>query len=287
MSIITLDFETYYDKEYSLSKLTTEEYIQDKRFEAIGVGIKVDTKPSVWITGKNIWTELKAIDWKNHALLCQNTMFDAGVLSFRYGILPGFYFDTMLMARAKLGATASVSLKSLAARYGLGVKGEAVHNNIGKRAFDFSPAGLADYGVYCCNDVDLCHSLFSALLPFPDDELRLIDLTLRMYTDPAFHVDVPLLNTRLEEIKQEKSAMLQGLMQKLKCSDEESVRKKLSSNIEFAVCLEEAGVEVPIKISPTTGKETYALAKTDEGFIDLQSHPDIGGTAAMCCPSGY
>ena len=36
--LITIDFETYYDKEYSLSKLTTEEYIRDKKFEVIGVG---------------------------------------------------------------------------------------------------------------------------------------------------------------------------------------------------------------------------------------------------------
>ena len=30
----------------------------------------------------------------------------------------------------------------------------------------------------------------------------------------------------------------------------------------------------PTKISPTTGKETYAFAKTDEEFKDLLSHPD-------------
>ena len=34
------------------------------------------------------------------------------------------------------------------------------------------------------------------------------------------------------------------------------------------------GAEIPIKISDTTGKETYAFAKTDEGFIGLLNHPD-------------
>ena len=33
MKILTIDFETYYDREYSLSKLTTEEYVRDDRFE--------------------------------------------------------------------------------------------------------------------------------------------------------------------------------------------------------------------------------------------------------------
>jgi hypothetical protein len=42
MKIITLDFETYYDRAYSLSKLTTEEYIRDEQFEVIGVSVQED-----------------------------------------------------------------------------------------------------------------------------------------------------------------------------------------------------------------------------------------------------
>ncbi len=42
MDLITLDFETYYSREYSLSKMTTEEYVRDPRFEVIGVGVKVN-----------------------------------------------------------------------------------------------------------------------------------------------------------------------------------------------------------------------------------------------------
>ena len=49
MSIITIDFETYYDKEYSLSKMTTEEYINDPRFEVIGMGIKFDDNHTKWV----------------------------------------------------------------------------------------------------------------------------------------------------------------------------------------------------------------------------------------------
>ena len=53
MSVITLDFETYYSKEFSLSKLTTEEYIRDKQFEVIGVAFKVDDGPTEWVTGSH------------------------------------------------------------------------------------------------------------------------------------------------------------------------------------------------------------------------------------------
>ena len=37
MNLITIDFETYYSREYSLTKMTTEEYIRSPFFEVIGV----------------------------------------------------------------------------------------------------------------------------------------------------------------------------------------------------------------------------------------------------------
>jgi DNA polymerase len=64
-------------------------------------------------------------------------------------------------------------------------------------------------------------------------------------------------------------------MSYLECQDEEAVRKKLSSNVQFAKALSELGVEPPKKISPTTGKETWALAKKDEGFLALTEHEDL------------
>ena len=42
MKIMTIDFETYYDKDYSLTKLTTEAYVRDPRFEVLMVGIMID-----------------------------------------------------------------------------------------------------------------------------------------------------------------------------------------------------------------------------------------------------
>ena len=42
MNIITLDFETYFDDDYTLSKMTTEAYVRDPRFEAYGVGVRDD-----------------------------------------------------------------------------------------------------------------------------------------------------------------------------------------------------------------------------------------------------
>ena len=115
-------------------------------------------------------------------------------------------------------------------------------------------------------------SVINAILSdyFPQSELDLIDMTLRMYTQPVLSVDDALLIGRLEEIKQEKSELLRGLMDKLGAATEEDVRKKLASNPQFATVLKELGIEPPMKTSPTTGKQTFALAKNDEGFIALQ-----------------
>jgi DNA polymerase len=275
VAFVTLDFETYYSSEFSLKKLTTEEYINHQLFEVIGVGIKIDDGKTEWYT-RDAKKALEQIDWANSALLCHNAQFDGAILAWRYGIVPAKYFDTLCMARAIHGVDAGGSLAALAERYMLGKKGTEIVDALGKRGGDFSSEDLASYGRYCRNDVDLTYKLFIRLLEegFPSSELDLIDMTLRMYMEPVLMVDDALLVTRLEEIKQEKSMLLSGLMGKLGCETEEDVRKKLASNPQFAAVLAEFGIDAPTKISPTTNKETYALAKNDEGFIELTEHDD-------------
>ena len=273
MSFVTLDFETYYAKDFSLTRLTTEEYVRSPKFEVIGVSMKIDDDPAMWFSGSH--AEIKAwlnqVDWANSALLCHNTQFDGAILSFIFNIVPAYYFDTLCMARAIHGVDAGGSLKALVERYRLGEKGTEVINALGKRRTDFSKEDLERYATYCINDTELTFKLFNALLTegFPSSELDLIDMTLRMYMQPVLHVDDALLVERLEEIKQEKSELLRGLMDKLGAATEEDVRKKLASNPQFAAVLKELGIEPPMKTSLTTGKQTFALAKNDEGFIEL------------------
>ena len=278
MAFITLDFETYYAKDFSLSRMTTEEYIRDPRFEVIGVGVKVDDDTPEWFSGTH--AEIKAylgkFDWANSAVLCHNTLFDGAILAFTFGIIPAKYFDTLCMARAIHGVDAGGSLKALAERYQLGAKGTEVLDALGKRRVDFTPEDLARYGAYCVNDVNLTFKLFLALLEegFPSSELDLIDMTLRMYTQPILHVNDALLVERLEEVREEKQRLLSSLMEAMGVTTVEEVRARLASNPQFAAELEKRGVTPPKKVSPTTGKETFALAKNDEGFIALTEHDD-------------
>ena len=277
MNLITLDFETFYEQGFSLSNLTTEEYIRDERFQVIGVGVKIDDQETEFITGthNHIKTKLMEIDWNEAILLCHNTQFDGAILSFIFNIVPFIYLDTLGMARAKHGVDVGGSLAALVERYQLGKKGTEVVDAKGKRVEDFDPEDLKQYGEYCKNDVNLTYKLYNVLAQdFPANELKLIDITIRMYTQPRLCLDDALLSSRLEDIQKEKDELLSALMERLNCDTAECVRKRLASNKKFAELLKEFGVEPPLKISITTGKETFALAKNDEGFIALTEHED-------------
>jgi DNA polymerase I-like protein with 3'-5' exonuclease and polymerase domains len=277
MNLITLDFETFYEQGFSLSNLTTEEYIRDERFQVIGVGVKIDDQETQWITGTHnyIKTKLMEIDWNEAILLCHNTQFDGAILSFIFNIVPAIYLDTLGMARAKHGVDVGGSLAFLVEHYELGKKGTEVIDAKGKRVEDFTAEDLKQYGEYCKNDVELTYKLYNVLAQdFPPNELKLIDITLRMYTEPTLQLDDALLSARLEEVETEKKEVLGALMNRLNCEDEECVRKKLASNKQFAELLAELNIAVPMKVSPTTGKDTFALAKNDTGFIELTEHED-------------
>jgi DNA polymerase len=268
MNILTIDFETYYDKEFSLSKMTTEEYVRDDRFEVIGVSAALNDSAPEWFSGthKEVSQWLSQFDWPNLFVLAHNTQFDGAILSWRFGIKPKGWLDTLCMARAKHGVDAGGSLKALAERYELGVKGNEVVNALGKRRADFSPEDLSKYANYCANDVVLTFALFNRLCErFPTRELRVIDLTLRMFIEPTLELNLPLLESHLESVKEKKAALLAAAA---------ADRDSLMSNDKFAELLVNLGVEPPKKISARTGKETWAFAKTDEAFKELLSHPD-------------
>ena len=278
MSLITLDFETYYtDKDLGFRTQTTEEYIRDPRFEVIGVSVQVNDGSPVWFSGDRETTRkwLAQFNWKESLVLAHNTLFDGAILAWHFGIKPMALADTLCMARALHGVEVGGSLAKLATRYNVGVKGDEVVKAINKQRTDFTAEELALYGEYCRNDVDLTYKLFLLMLPsFPQEELKLIDMTLKMFTQPILYVEQSTLKERLTELQEEKSNLLQGLMEQLKCATEEEVREKLSSNKKFAEVITGFGIEVPYKTSVTTGKQIPALAKKDEGFIALTENDD-------------
>jgi DNA polymerase I-like protein with 3'-5' exonuclease and polymerase domains len=265
--IITVDFETYYDKVFSLSKMTTEEYVRHDDFEVIGVGVKVNEEETKWFSGtkEEVKSWFRQFSWKESLVLAHNTAFDGAILSWLFGIRPKGWLDTLCMARAIHGVDAGGSLKALAERYSLGQKGTEVLNALGKRRVDFTPQELAQYGEYCKNDADLTYALFEKLMVnFPKKELRVIDITLKMFIEPELELDLPLLEQHLEDVKRKKEKLLEIAV---------ANKDDLMSNDKFAELLRAVGVEPPTKISARTGKEAWAFAKTDEEFKALEEHP--------------
>ena len=268
MKILTIDFETYYSKEFSLSKITTEEYVRHDNFEIIGVAVADGDLEPAWFSGNHeeVGAWLRRFDWANSFVLAHNMQFDGAILSWKFGIKPKGWLDTLCMARAIHGVDAGGSLKALAERYNLGVKGDEVINALGKRRSDFSVESLAVYGDYCCNDVSLTRALFDRLAEgFPVKELKVIDTTLRMFIEPTLVLNTPLLKQHLENVKTKKEKLLEAA-----ATDKEV----LMSNDKFAQLLISLGVDPPKKISTRTGKEAWAFAKTDEGFKALAEHFD-------------
>lgn len=265
MNIITIDFESAYGGDLGFKTQTTEEYVRDPRFEVIGVAVQVNAGEPEWFSGSMAETAtfLKQFDWANSLALAHNAVFDGFIMSEHFGIKPKGWLDTLSMGRALHGTNVGGSLGVLAEHYGIGVKGEQVKQYINYFRNSFTPEELADYGSYCRNDVKLTWDLFGLMSQgFPKTELRLIDLTIRMFTDPVLRLDEKLLRGHLEKERNRKEELLRTF-------DKDA----LMSNPQFADLLRELGVEPPMKKSPATGKLTYAFAKTDEEFKALLEHP--------------
>jgi DNA polymerase len=285
MDIYTVDFETFYSKDFSLSKMTTESYIRSPQFEVIMVGIKKNNGPSKWIPKPLVGPLLKAVDFSNAAILCHNTAFDGAILSWHYGVKPKLWLDTLSMARPIHNVDVGGSLKALVAHYGLGQKGTEVVNALGKRYADFSQSDLAAYGGYCVNDVELTYQLFQKLSKkLPAKELLVIDQTIRMYTEPMIELDRHALELHLQQVQERKREVLQELADAMGQGadvDAATLKPVLMSNNNFATLLQGLGIDPPMKTSPTTNKPTYAFSKTDKAMTDLLEHPDDRVRAAV------
>jgi DNA polymerase family A len=282
MNLITIDFETYYSREYSLSKMTTEEYIRSPFFEVIGVAVKVNDNQTEWASGthEQLKAWLHTFNWQDSLGLAHNAMFDGAILNWVFDLRPKLWLDTLSMARALHGVEVGGSLKALAERHNAGVKGDEVINAIGLRRIDFSESQLAAYGDYCINDVDITHTLFNRMWVgrnFPKKEIQLIDLTLRMFTEPTLRLDKDLLQQHLDDVRLRKEKLL---------TDANINKEDLMSNPKFAEVLRSFGVEPPMKESPATGQPTFAFAKNDEDFKALMEHPDERVQAAVAARIG-
>lgn len=278
MKLIVIDFESYYSREYSLSKLSTDAYILDPRFETIGVGVRVAGSEPVWVT-ENIEEYLHSLDLPNNAVLCWHTQFDGFILTQRYGITAGLWLDGLSMARAMLPHLRSHSLANVAKYLGVGEKGTEVLNALGKRRADFTPTELAAYGEYCKTDVQLTRAITGIFHKwgFPKHEYEVIDMVIRMFVEPTLYGDAQLFDKLYHgEVARKELALERAAVS----------RETIMSNDKFADALRNLFVDPPTKISPRTGKVAYAFAKTDKAFTALLDHDNADVQALVAARLG-
>jgi DNA polymerase len=265
MDIVGIDWETFYDPKqgYSLTTMSTLDYIRDPRFRALGFSLKVNSKPTVYVPESKVAAAMKHLKPQIEAsgVYMHNAMFDAAIMNWHYGVRPQMIFDTLSMARARglqhPDKAGGLSLAKLAAYYGLGEKAW------------LSPESSAwELEVRAKQDADLTLGVFMRLLPFPKNELELIDWTIRCFTEPKIWADQDML----QELLDERAARLADLF---------GPGGRTGYNIEdmrspamFASVLERFGVEVPMKWSAKQECETWAFAKTDEGMVALLESED-------------
>lgn len=274
MKLVTLDFETYYDKDYTLRKMNTIEYVTDERFKAHGVSIQINDGAPLYFTGDAMASALRAALDEPCTLICQNTKFDAFILHHHYGLYPTRYADTRSMAKA-LFPFESASLKELCIRLfpddDTMRKGDELADSKGILDFDDALSQLIKG--YCIQDTHLTYHCYQQMIGhFPQSEQDLIHLTTKMFVEPAIVLDRERVAAHAAISAEQRTALIEHgltfITDQLETVYEDP--KIFSSNKQFAELLTLLKVKVPSKISPTTGKPTHALGKTDLGFQKLQ-----------------
>ena len=276
MNIITLDFETYFDDDYTLKKLTTEAYVRDARFRAHGCGVKGSGKHTWWLNEPEFrdWTTKQ--DWSQTAVLCHHAHFDGLILSHHYGVRPALWLDTLSMARALIGNHLSVSLESLAAHFGLAAKTVPYDRMKGKQWAEMPPDLQRELADGCLHDCELTYNIFCRLSnSFPHAEYALVDSTVRMFVEPVLVGDTNKLVAIWEQEAAERAAILRELR---------VTKKELNSSEKFAALLRAEGEEPetkpgkPKEIKGPDGEITYeprqiyAFAATDDYMRSLLEH---------------
>lgn len=262
---VVLDFESLYSDDYTLSKMTTESYIRDSRFEAHGAAIRWSPNhPARWYDEPELRFILQQEDWSDVFLIAHHAQFDGLILSHHYGVSPKMWGCTLSMARLLIGNHLSVSLDSVRKHFGIPAKTTPYNLFKGKHWNEMTPDVRRQVADGCCDEVESIWKIFKTLLKdLPREELECIDATIRMFTEPELQADISKLATLWERENAVKEARL--------CALEISV-DELQSADKFADLLRAEGIEPATK----QGKNgpIYAFAKTDEFMKELQEDED-------------
>ena len=281
MRLLAVDFETFYDrKTFSLSKMTTEEYIRDPRFQVVMVCIAEWANdrwhPVVHLGPDAVAKAINAIDWSDVMMVSWHAHFDSAIVSWRYGHRIKAPICAMAMFRMMGFATqaggeslAKATAWAIANGYGGRIvhKGQEVENANGLRFEDFTHPQLVRYANYCSDDTINAGQFFWICMEagFQPSELPAMAEVLRCFTEPTMGINSEVLQIcHDDQVQKQNEALAKAGV----------AHSELRSNPKFAKLLLSLGITPGMKISPRTNKPTYAFGKSDDFMAELLEHED-------------
>ena len=272
MRLVVIDYETYYSDDYTLSKMSTESYIRDERFEAHGAAIQWSPDiPARWYDERQLRWILANEDWSDTFLIAWHCQFDGLILTHHYDVHPKMWGCPMSMARMIHGSSQSVSLDNIRKLYGMPLK-TTPYNLFKGKHWNEMTADVQDQVARGAEDeVESIFQLFQRFAKgFPLEEYDVIDSVIRMFVDPALTADMDMLAKVWID---ERDAKVRR-MAALGLQDD----TQLQSAAKFTELLEAEGVEIEYKPGKAnkdgTPKLNPCFAKSDEFMQDLLEHPN-------------
>lgn len=301
--VLVIDFETYFDEEYSLKDVTTVEFIADPRFEVVSVAYTqmntaypfADYEAATHFGSdeEEVGEEIRylqglyGMNFERATVVIANAKFDATVLAKKYGIYCPHVIDVIGLARA-INSRQKHGIETLAKQHGLIEKGDTSQfkgatfrtrfkkpkgrgNKAPVQAPKITDELLEALRAYNVNDNLREWELFTILLPMlsnPKVELRLMRHTLDLYLKPVLRCDF----AEGERLAAAMQARLDSLIPEGMTPDD------ISGNISFEKALAEAltaaGDDPQQYMKHGKLKQAFAIAKDDPEREQLEKHPD-------------
>ena len=297
------DYETYYDAEYSLSKITTLEYVRSPRFELHMMSWKCPAlgvhKPRRAIGDRmiqEVFDMLKgASQYVDFRLVGANSgTFDAFIADYHNGFRFMHHFDVSLMARWVLGNTLKdCKLETIATRLdvessqelrkeafdALGMADDGLGKKIsialsavkGLHIHEINPQLMVAYAAYCDLDVELTWGVYQELVKNSDPfAIYIQELYINAFLDFPVEIDTDLLSTLKDDYIEQRAEEVAAFGDCLDSGTAWEGLKSIRSKDKFAALLVSLGVpQESLPLKQGKNGSIYAFSKSDMALDTL------------------
>lgn len=283
MKLYAIDFETFFSDSYQLKKMTTEEYIRSPMFEAHGAGV-VGNGVRRWMNANELKEQFEV--WSDHskrggepiALCAHHAQFDGLIAYHHFGYRPDAWLCTLSMGRVLFDSGMKLGLEHLANCFNLTPKSVPYHLFKNKHWHELSVWEQSAVAEGCLHDAELTLTICLQMLsggpcvpyPFPMIELPVVDLTIRMFTEPCLVGDLAALGQAWTNEHVARADLFARLSEMMGYQIDETLLRK---DEQFAEMLRMLDVEPDTKLT-TKRNEKYAFAKSDFFMQDLLADAD-------------